>query len=88
MSRIYPNPVKRINGDATIDLSSSCSVIFDWGVYTLAYRRVCGGSIVVNGSGKWIWNLRDSSGKCVSPGLYFVRTKAGKQEILFKLLVK
>ena len=46
MSNAYPNPVSYAQGMVKVDLLTSCSTTADWGVYTVAYTKIYGETIM------------------------------------------
>lgn len=87
MSNPYPNPV-RLGSTVRVNLLSSCPVTADWSVYTLAYRKVYGERVEVNGPKTAAWNLRDDKGVPVGAGLYFLKFEAlGGNPVLRKVMV-
>jgi hypothetical protein len=73
VSNAYPNPVSYSQGMVKVDLLTSCSTAADWGVYTVAYTKIYGETINVNGPKTVGWNLTDSKGVQVAPGLFHLR---------------
>jgi hypothetical protein len=69
----YPNPVLHAVSFVTLDVKSPCPQTAQWTVFTTAYRKVAEGEKALSGDDQLQWNLRDSRGKSVSNGVYFMR---------------
>jgi len=68
VSNPYPNPVR--GGALRVDLESPCPKNVRWSVFSVAYRKIAEGSLVAEGRTSILWDLRDTKGKPVAPGLY------------------
>ena len=86
----YPNPITG-NGPINIAIRGQGTVTGSWTVFTTAFRKVAGGPILLAGAGTVQWDLKDSTGKPVASGLYYLRvsvkTDAGSSTRILKLLV-
>jgi hypothetical protein len=87
VSNPYPNPVAPQEG-VRMDFLSSCPTTVEWTAYTMAYRKVYGETLVVDGPRTVVWNVCDAAGAHLSVGLYFVRVTVGTNPVVLKLLVK
>jgi hypothetical protein len=86
----YPNPARE-DVPVIIPLEVPENSVVEWGVYTLAYRKILSASIpVFAGRTAFTWNLRDAQGTPVANGLYYLRVQVkgtNQTEKILKLLV-
>jgi hypothetical protein len=80
----YPNPSEGQPINIDIEVPGPSTV--KWAVYTLAFRKVYGGSFTVNSTMTWMWDLKDKKGIQVSNGLYYVRLEITGAQSLNKTL--
>jgi len=70
----YPNPVS--GSSLNMDVICPPNTPVSWDIFTLAFRKIDGGSQMASGDTTMTWNLRDKSGYQVSNGLYYLRFNA------------
>jgi hypothetical protein len=87
VSAAYPNPVSAYNESVKIDLLSSCPMTAQLDIFTVAYRKIYGETVQVNGFRTVGWNLRDSNGSRASAGCYFIKVSSGSNSTTVKLIL-
>jgi flagellar hook assembly protein FlgD len=60
-------------GYLNIDVAAPSNGLITWDVFTLALRKITGGSQGVWGTTTLNWDLKDKAGVSVANGLYYVR---------------
>ncbi len=90
LSAPYPNPIQNA-GPVSFEVSAPSPITFTWEVFSLAFRKVAGGSQSVFGNNAFAWNLSDKGGHSVSNGVYYLKLTAqagGTQTVkIYKILV-
>jgi hypothetical protein len=71
----YPNPVRGA-GPLSIDVQAPPGTALTWDVFTVAFRKIAGGSMTVNETATVSWDLSHSGGNPLANGLYYIRIKA------------
>ncbi len=70
----YPNPVS--GSSLNMDVVCPPNTTINWDIFTLAFRKIDGGSQIASGDTTITWNLLDKNGVQVSNGLYYLRFNA------------
>jgi len=88
VSEGYPNPSQGQPLSFEIAIAGNSRV--DWAVYTTAFRKIRAGISEGNGPRRIVWDLRDTVGKPVASGLYYVTftsPEIGGRNVVRKVMV-
>ena len=70
----YPNPTG--SGPLLIPLQAPAGSSVEWSVFTTAFRKILDVTQSIPGNNAVLsWDLRDSRGRTVADGLYFIRVQ-------------
>lgn len=84
----YPNPV-RVGKAVRFNLVGLCPARVHWTVVTAAFRKVLEANLSTRGMTTIVtWDLKDTKGRPVAPGLYYLVVRPeGQGQVIQTLLV-